>query len=211
MLAKGFSARGAVLAAALALAALAPQRAWAETPESVVDGFHRELLGIMKDAKDLKVSGRYQKFLGLIDRYFHMPLMVAFVTGDHWTKASESARNAAITAARRLSAAELAVLFDGYSGESFKTTKVQTIQDKSVLVETDLVRTSDGNVKVTYRTRRFGENWRIIDVLLDGSISQLLKRREEYARTLADGGLDGLSRLLNSKADEISQSRQAAN
>ncbi|HBT41819.1 MAG TPA: hypothetical protein DEB21_07330, partial [Rhodospirillaceae bacterium] len=60
------------------------------------------------------------------------------------------------------------------------------------------------------RLRKFDEKWRIIDVLLDGTISQLIKRRDEYRRTLEDSGVAGLTNLLNAKADEILASGRTA-
>ena len=186
-------------------------RAGDSTPEAVVESFHTDLLGVMKNAKTLGVAGRYKKFLGLIDSYFDMPLMVAFITSESWRNASTEAKMGVVKAAKRLSAAELAVLFDSYGGETFKTTGSMVLRDKSVLVETALKRENDPDVKVSYRVRKFGDKWRIIDVLLDGTISQLVKRRGEYYRTLVDSGISGLTKLLNAKADEITAPVQAQN
>ena len=69
---------------------------------------------------------------------------------------------------------------------------------------------SGDDVDITYRVRKFDENWRIIDVLLDGTISQLVKRKDEYRRTLEDGGVSALTNLLNTKADEILASETAS-
>jgi len=199
-----------VLAGGLVALAIAPSAARVDGPEATVDAFHGDLLSVMKDSNNLGISGRYNKFLEHLDRYFHMPLMVSFVSGEHWAKASQEARRDLNNAARRIGAGELAVLFSGYGGETFKTTGTRTIKDGSILVETELERRSDSNVKLTYRLRKFDEKWRIIDVLLDGTISQLLKRRDEYRRTLEDNGIAGLTSLLNAKADEILASDRAA-
>ncbi|MEK9671282.1 MAG: ABC transporter substrate-binding protein [Rhodospirillaceae bacterium] len=197
----------ALVAVFLILMHPGPREASAKTlPESLVKAFHADLLGVMKDGKNLKITGRYEKFLVYIDKYFHMPLMVQFVSGKHWNGASKDARISLVDAARRLSAAEMAVLFNGYGGESFRTDGTRSVQDGSVLVKTSLVRPDNGNVKVIYRTKKFGESWRIIDVILDGSISQLLKRRGEYNRTLQDSGINGLYALMTNKTDEILKS-----
>ena len=45
--------------------------------------------------------------------------------------------------------------------------------------------------------------WRIVDVLLDGSISELAMRRSEYRRVLKKNGVDGLIQTLNSKAAQL--------
>lgn len=199
-----------LLAGAFMLLMFLPTAGKAAGPDTVVDAFHVDLLSVMKNSKNLGVSGRYEQFLLQIDRYFHMPLMVSFVSGKHWTTSTKDARIKLVSAARRLSAGELAVLFSGYGGETFNTLKTRPINDGTVLVETELERKNDSNVKVTYRLRKFGENWRIIDVLLDGTISQLLKRRDEYLRTLEDHGIAGLVDLLNAKADEILRSDTAS-
>lgn len=201
--------RTLVIAAAMLLCGVAA-RAESAGPAPMVEAFHEDLLAIMKSAKTLGVKGRYDRFLGLTDKYFDMPLMVRFVTGEHWAKAPEQVRNDVTAAARRLSAAELAVLFDSYSGETFKTVGVRDIQDKTMLVDTLLVRQGNDDIKVIYRARKVGGQWRIIDVLLDGAISQLIKRRDEYRRTLTDSGIPGLTKLLNAKADEITAPTSAA-
>ena len=199
-----------MLAGLLVVLALAPSVVRADGPKATVDALHDDLLSIMKESETLGISGRYNRFLTQLDRYFHMPLMVSFVSGEYWSKADKQARQKLNEAALRIGAGELAVLFSGYSGEMFKTISTRPIKDGSVLVETELVRHSDSNVKLTYRVRKFGENWRIIDVLLDGTISQLLKRRDEYRRTLQDSGIAGLTSLLNAKADEILASDRTA-
>ena len=180
-----------------------PARAENSGPEALVSAFHDGLIKVMRDAKNLGIRGRYEKSLTLLDKHFHMPLMVHFVTGEHWKSATKEQQRALLMAARSFSAGELAVLFSGFGGERFKTVRTRTIQDKSILVETSLVRPEADNVSVIYRTMKFGKNWRIIDVLLDGSISQLLKRKGEYRRTLKLGGVPALTELLQKKSAEI--------
>ena len=51
--------------------------------------------------------------------------------------------------------------------------------------------TSDQTVTFIYRMRQFGSSWKIIDVLLDGSISQLNVYRSDFAATMKAGGAAG--------------------
>ena len=210
MIQRIFPTLWSAVAAAVFCLALAPSAARAEAPEAVVTAFQEDLIAVMKESDSLGVSGRYNKFLGYLDKYFHMPLMVAFVSGGEWTKASKEERIDLVRAARRMSAGELAVLFSGYSGERFASAGNRPIKDGTILVRTKLKRTSGDDVDITYRVRKFDENWRIIDVLLDGTISQLVKRKDEYRRTLEDGGVSALTNLLNTKADEILASETAS-
>ena len=70
-------------------------------------------------------------------------------------------------------------------------------------METRLVRPADRLVPLTYVLQKQQQGFRIIDVILQGSISELAVRRSEYAQVLRQSGVDGLTRLLDGKADEM--------
>ena len=56
---------------------------------------------------------------------------------------------------------------------------------------------------MAYIAAKFSGYWRLIDVVVDGGISELKVRRSEYNSTLNRTGLSGLINLLNNKADEL--------
>ena len=58
---------------------------------------------------------------------------------------------------------------------------------------------------VTYVLAERDGDWRIVNVLLNGSISELAVRRSEYAGVLRDGGVDRLIDVLGSKADKLAK------
>lgn len=174
-----------------------------DSPSDLVDSFHQTLLMTMKQADSLGVQGRFDKLLPAIDRAFHLPLMTYFVSSRYWDSASKAERWALVRAAKRLSAGELAVLFDGYDGETFEVTGTRALKDESVIVETEMKRRTEPPVAVNYRLRAFKSGWRIVDVMLDGNISQLVKRKGEYASILRDGGVTGLTEVLNAKTEEM--------
>jgi phospholipid transport system substrate-binding protein len=51
--------------------------------------------------------------------------------------------------------------------------------------------------------RQNGGVWRIADVYLDGTISELATRRSEFAAILRSRGIDGLIEKLNTKANSL--------
>ena len=75
-----------------------------------------------------------------------------------------------------MSVGTYAARFNGYSGESFKTLDVSDGPRKTKLVKTHIARAENTPVKLTYVMRQFGHDWQIIDVLLDGSISEMAVR-----------------------------------
>jgi phospholipid transport system substrate-binding protein len=48
--------------------------------------------------------------------------------------------------------------------------------------------------------RQFGDEWRIIDVYLKGTYSEVATKRSEYSSILRDKGVDALIRELDAKA-----------
>ena len=55
-------------------------------------------------------------------------------------------------------------------------------------------------MSINYLMRRDGDSWRIDDVYLTGTISELATRRSEFSAVLRSQGVDGLIETLNRKA-----------
>jgi len=53
-----------------------------------------------------------------------------------------------------------------------------------------------------YRVRQFGSQWKIIDVLLDGNISQLSVYRSDFAATMKAGGAPALIKKIDALSDK---------
>jgi phospholipid transport system substrate-binding protein len=180
-----------------------PAAATEPGPSHVVTVFHESLLAVMKNAKTLGSRGRYEKLAPRIEASFLLPLMARISTGSSWRRATKQQTDKLITAFSRLSISTYASQFDGYSGQSFITISEAPGPQSTVLVKTQILDPGSDSVDITYVTRRIKGRWRILDVLLDGGISQLAVRRSEYRRILKSGGIDGLITTLNAKADQL--------
>jgi len=58
-------------------------------------------------------------------------------------------------------------------------------------------------VQLDYLMRKNGARWRIIDVYLNGTISEVAARRSEYSTVLRQGGSPALIDLLTKKTAEL--------
>jgi phospholipid transport system substrate-binding protein len=72
-----------------------------------------------------------------------------------------------------------------------------------VIVDTRLVQSNGEAVVLNYLLRENGGAWRILDVYLSGSISELAVRRSEFGAVLKREGSDGLIRTLEQRIAEI--------
>ena len=188
----------------LAIIFIAPAVNAAEiTSSKVVERFQASLLEVMKEANTLSVQQRYARLRPSVEKFFHLPLMIQIVVSNHWKDSTTSERRQLVNAFRRMSISILATLFDGYSGETFKLIDEKPGPQNTTLVVTRLVKSDQSTIEISYVTRQFKNGWRIIDVILDRGISELMVRRSEYRLILKNRGVAGLISVLNSKADEL--------
>ncbi len=157
----------------------------------------------MKEAEKTTVQQRFNHLRPIVKKSFHIPLMIRIASGNHWKRATASEQADLINAFQRMSVSILATLFDGYSGEVFKVLNEKPGPQKTQLVITKLVKSDKSTVDLAYVTKKIKNRWRIIDVIVDNGISELMVRRSEYTLILKKKGIPGLISLLNSKADEL--------
>jgi phospholipid transport system substrate-binding protein len=193
------------IALTMAFALVAPMsgaRADAADPAvPAVQSFYATLLDCMKNAKALGVEGRYSKLKPSVEQSFELGTMIKYAVGPTWDTASADDRKALASAFARMTVAQYAGNFDGYDGEKFTVEPKADIRGNDHYVKTALV-AKDQTVAFTYRMRQFGGDWKIIDVLLEGSISQLAVYRSDFAATLKDGGPQALVKKLDHLADK---------
>ncbi len=169
----------------------------------VVERFQTALIQVMKEAEALSVQQRFDRLSPIVDKSFHIPLMIQIATGNYWKEATPPERAQLVKAFRRMSIATLATLFDGYSGEVFKRVGEKPGPQKTLLVMTKLVKSDKSMIDIAYVSRPFKDSWQIIDVVVDNGISELKVRRSEYNLVLKNKGIPGLISLLTKKADEL--------
>lgn len=175
------------------------------TPAEVVEGFHAALVDVMKNADTLGVKGRFDKLGPAMDEAFDFSTMIRVAsTRRYWNDAGDEGRKRLLEVFRRLSIATYAAQFDGYSGQRFETAGERPGPQETILVATRIVDPDGSDVGLTYVVRKTDSgDWRIADVLLDDSISQLAVRRSEYSTILKASGVEGLIKELEGKADKL--------
>jgi phospholipid transport system substrate-binding protein len=186
---------------AVALPLGAAQAQASDPAIATVQGFYDTLLDSMKAGKSLGAQGRYNKLKPAVEQAFDVNTMVKYAVGPDWSNAG-AADQAALTAAfTRMTAAQYAGNFDSFNGEKFTVDPTVTVRGTDHYVSSKLV-TKDQSVAFIYRLRPFGAQWKIIDVLLDGNISQLGVYRSDYAATMKAGGAQALVKKIDEVADK---------
>lgn len=181
-----------------------PGLAHSESAEQRVTKFQSDLVAVMKEAETLDVQERYKRLKPIVSDAFNLPLMAGLSAGDHWKSATPEQRKRLVTSFSRMSIATLATLFSSYSGEEFKFTGTRDAKQGLKIVDTELDSPKrEKAVKISYVTQKREGGWRLIDVIVNGGISELRVRISEYRQTLKKGGIEALISLLDEKANQL--------
>lgn len=178
------------------LAATVPVRAEpsaSPTPTEVVERLHSGLLAAMKNGPKLGFEGRRALLEPVVSTCFDLATMARVATGAAWQKLSDGDRARIIATFTTFTVANYASQFKTLDGEQFVTKAEADGGRGRRVVNTNLISPGDDPVELDYQLRQDnGGQWKIVDVYLDGSVSQLALRRNEFAASLAAGGVDNL-------------------
>ena len=200
------SIRCLILALILSAFGAGDLRAQEAGPRAVVSTFQDTLLATMKEAGPLGFEGRYQRLQSAMESAFDLEQMTRIVVGGRWAKLSEAERRQVVDLFRRFSVSTYANEFSGYGGEQFDLGDDRAHPGLGTIVETRLVLKDGAPVALNYLLRETPAGWKIVDVYLDGTISELARRRDEFASIIRSQGFDGLIALLKKKNEELAGS-----
>jgi len=187
---------------ALVLSGLLPL--WAQTPSAAVvkiQTYYQQLMPTIQQAGRLSVRERDRRFTPVITAVFDMATMTRLAVGPAWKSFSAEQQAAARDAFARFIVADYASQIKDYSGESFVVDPQTTPETRGggEIVKTKLLQPGGRTVNINYLVR--GE--RVIDIYLNGTISDLAMRRDEFGSIIASGGADALIKRLHDRTDSL--------
>jgi phospholipid transport system substrate-binding protein len=183
-------------ASAQEAAPAAPDAAAVRAP---VERLYAALLDVMKRANELGFEGRYRVLDPVMTASYDIPFMAELILGRQWKSLSPEQQKRWVETFSRLTVSTYADRFDAYSGERFEVGAVEAATQGTSMVRTSLVRTDGDPVKLDYRMRQNAGAWRIIDVYLSGTVSELALRRSEYSALMRRDGFDALLAAVGEK------------
>src|SRR5262245_16821379 len=169
-----------------------------------IDALHAVLLEVMKNAVALGYEGREQKLRAVIPRYFDVQQMArGALTEAQWKLADEETQRRYLDTFERFMVANYAGRFDGYSGQSFETLGEAPGPSDTMIVKSRLIDPTDKNIDLNYRMRQANGEWKVVDVYLDGTVSELALRRSEFVSIVKRENLDALIVALDAKIAKL--------
>jgi phospholipid transport system substrate-binding protein len=185
---------------ALALPHAAGASAAVEAARQPVDQLYAVLVECLKNADALGLEGRRAKIAPAVQSGYDVPFMAEKILGRHWSTLSEADRARWTETFGNLTVATYAERMTGFTGQKFEVLKVEPSQHDTAVVYTQVVTPEEPPIAINYRMRQDGNGgWRIVDVYLNGTVSELALRRSEYAAVLQRDGFEKLVASIDEK------------
>ena len=163
-----------------------------ENQEDVVSGFHEAVLESMQRSGELSYQERYDQLEGEIKQRFDLRYMSKVVSGRHWKKANAETKEKFIQAFSKLTIANYTSRFGSFSGERFETTGIVDGPKDSKLIQTNFIKSDGEIISFNYLIRESDDEWKILDIFLEGKISELALKKSEYSSVLKGEGFEKL-------------------
>ncbi|HVP27695.1 MAG TPA: ABC transporter substrate-binding protein [Myxococcota bacterium] len=172
---------------------------------AAIERFHATLLSAMKDGPKLGYAGREKLVAPAVDQTFDLAFMTKAALGRHWATLDAAQQEQLTQAFRRWSVANYASQFATFAGERFETLGEGEGGQGTTLVRTRIVETDGKATSLDYRMRETPGGWRVVDVLLDGTVSQLALYRADYSSVFERSGFEGLMATLDEKSANLAK------
>ena len=156
----------------------------------------------------------------LLREGFDLKVLARFVLGKHWRTLDADQRKEFAAVFEDALVRQSLTMFGSYTGETFDIvgSGADRTNPKLIAIRVDIKR-ADGSLmaKVSYRLRKVGQDYKVVDIVAEG-ISMALTLRQEYAAVIArsQGNVDGLIEKLRQSAaltggrDAIASERRSA-
>ncbi len=178
------SRRGVLLLALVGATGAAPV---GTSPAAPVETLDTGLLAIMKAGKSASFAERARMFTPVAEASFDLAVILERSVGLAYADFPQATKTELLAVFTEFTVASYVANFDDFGGERFDVEPGTRPAGADQIVRTRLVESSGKQVKLDYVVHDENGTWKIVDVLLDGSISRVAMQRSDF-RSLVSGG-----------------------
>jgi phospholipid transport system substrate-binding protein len=162
------------------------------------------LIQVMRLGATTPFSRRLAVLAPAIDAAFDLDRILQVSVGLGWNAMPPAQKAALQTAFRTYTIASYVNSFDSYTGQRFTVSPTtRSLSNGEQVVATQLISPSGDSHRLDYVMNRGPRGWKAVDVLEDGTISQVAVQRSDFRRTLQQGGAPALLASLQRKTRQL--------
>lgn len=138
----------------------------------------------------------------LLRQGFDLKLIGRFVLGRHWRTATPDQRNDFQQLFEEHVLKTYSYRLGGYASEAFTVISARPAGSKDAMVRTRIDRPSGPPIIADWRIRATNDQYKVIDVMVEG-VSMALTQRAEFAAVIKNSGFEGLLAALRARVQKF--------
>ncbi|MGH7103082.1 MAG: ABC transporter substrate-binding protein [Acetobacteraceae bacterium] len=169
-----------------------------------IEALDAGLISVMKAGQSTPFAKRFAMLEPIVVKAFDLPRIVSITVGFDWPSLTADQKKILLEVFRRYTVASYVANFKSYGGEQFRILPTLRAVGADQVVTTEIVPRSGKPNRIDYVMRQTGTAWQAVDVLLDGTISQVAVQRSDFQSFLTSGGAPALVAALQKKVASLS-------
>jgi len=161
------------------------------------------LIEVMKQGNQLGFEGREKMLRPVLVSAYDMQALTKSTLGLAANKLTPEETDKLAEAYGRFSVATYADQFKSWGGEKFEIEAPRPSTNGNMVVPSYIVGGDGVRTGIDYLVHESDGSWRIIDVLFQGSVSQVAVRRSEFVPIFRSNGIGALIALLDTKTQAL--------
>ena len=154
-----------------------------------------KLQEILFEITEKKETVSFDKTTQSITKLYETRKMIRMIIGDKWKKIPESKKDEVTLLFGRYIAQNYIKQFSKFNSIQFNSKGKKKIGEKYLLVKSVLILNKKDKIKINYLLIN-NKGWKIFDVLVDETISEISTKKSEFGKYLQDGNIDLLIKEL---------------
>ena len=191
-----------LLAGAAALSATSAL-AQAADPSASIKTLDAALLVALKTSAQ-QFPARYAALAPAVDQAFNLPQILQTVVGLRWSSIPADQQKSLLATFRAYTISNYASNFTNGADTQIKLLPETRTIGADRVMETEIVPKTGSSTRLDYVMRQGTAGWQAVDVLEEGTISQVAVQRSDFRSLLSAGGAQKLTASLQAKIDTMS-------
>ena len=159
---------------------------------------------VMRAGRQTPFPRRFDIMAPIVDQVFDLETVLRMSVGARWDSINAETRAHLLRVYRQFTVATYVANFDKSDGEKFRILPGSRDSGQDRIVGTEIVSGNGDSQRLDYLMRHENGGWRVIDILLDGTISRVAVQRSDFRKILATGDADTLIATLRRKITDLS-------
>tara|TARA_B100000700_G_scaffold327114_1_gene440678 strand:+ start:1224 stop:1850 length:627 start_codon:yes stop_codon:yes gene_type:complete len=172
-----------------------------ETLTSKIELLQDVLIQISEDSN--QESNNLKKVKQVVEQVYNNKKMLKIIVGEKkWQELNDNEKEDLYETFLEYISLSYIKRFSKIDDPRFELIKFKKIGEKFNLVETNLIIPSEEKIMIHYLFSKVDNDWKVFDVLLEGTISEIATKKSEFKKIIDENGVSSLASSIRKKIDE---------